>query len=86
MSERNKHSEQLDDIFRYLNDSMTNAERHTFERELERDIFSYEAFEGLSQLKPSDIEKDLRSLDFIEGKKRKPLKWIKWVSVAAGFR
>lgn len=85
MSEKNKHSEQLDDIFRYLNDSMTNAERHTFERELERDVFSYEAFEGLSQLKPSDIDKDLRSLDVIEGKKKKSHEWIKWVSIAAGF-
>lgn len=85
MSEKTKHNEQLDDIFRYLNDSMTNAERHTFERELERDVFSYEAFEGLSKLKPSEIEKDLRSLDVIEGKKRKSQKWIKWVSIAAGF-
>jgi len=85
MSEKNKHNEQMDEIFRYLNDSMTNAERHTFERELERDIFSYEAFGGLSQLKPSEIEKDLRSLDFIEGKKRKSSNWIKWVSIAAGI-
>lgn len=84
MSEKNRHNEQLEEIFKYLNDSMSNSERHDFEQELERDAFSYEAFEGLSTLKPAEIEKDLWSLDVIAGTKRKPRIWIKWVAIAAG--
>ena len=85
MSEKFKHSEQLNDILRYLNDSMTNEERYTFERELERDPFMQEAFEGLSGIRSSDIEKDIRRLDIMSGKKRKLIIPFRYVAYAAGF-
>lgn len=85
MSEKVKHNEQLEGIFKYLNDSMSNTERYDFERDLERDPFTYEAFDGLSQLKRSEIESDLLALDVISGKKKKTNKVLKWISVAAVF-
>jgi len=85
MSEKVKYNEQLEAIFKYLNDSMSSSERYDFERDLERDPFTYEAFEGLSKLKRSEIESDLLALDIISGKKKKSKKILRWISVAAVF-
>ncbi len=85
MSEKVKYNEQLEGIFKYLNDSMSNSERYDFERDLERDPFTYEAFEGLSKLKRSEIENDLLALDVISGKKKKSKKLLRLISVAAVF-
>ncbi|HUM88823.1 MAG TPA: hypothetical protein PKV50_04780, partial [Prolixibacteraceae bacterium] len=65
MSEKNRYSEQFDVILRYMNNTMTNEERYKFERELERDPFLYEAFDGLSGLKPAEAERAIRSIDVI---------------------
>jgi hypothetical protein len=85
MSDKYKHSERLEETLRYLNDAMTNEERYSFERELERDPFMQEAFEGLSGIKNSEIEKDIRSLDIIAGKKRKSYFIVKMLAYAAGI-
>jgi hypothetical protein len=85
MSDKYKHSERLEETLRYLNDAMTNEERYSFERELERDPFMQEAFEGLSGIKSSEIEKDIRSLDIIAGKKRKSFFILKILAYAAGI-
>jgi len=85
MSEKYKHSEQLEDLLRYLNDTMVGEERYKFERELERDPFLQEAFDGLSEFKSSEIDRDIRSMDVISGKKRLSLGFLKYVAYAAGF-
>ena len=41
MSDKYKHSEQLENVLRYMNNTMTDQERYHFERELERDPFLY---------------------------------------------
>jgi protein TonB len=85
MSDKYKQSERLEETLRYLNDAMTNEERYSFEREMERDPFMQEAFEGLSGIKVSDMEKDIRSLDIMTGKKRKSFFIVKVLAYAAGF-
>jgi hypothetical protein len=85
MSDKYKHSERLEETLRYLNDTMTNEERYSFERELERDPFMQEAFEGLSGIRVSEMEKDIRSLDIMTGKKRKSFLVVKILAYAAGF-
>jgi hypothetical protein len=85
MSEKYKHSERLEETLRYLNDTMTNEERYSFEREVERDPFMQEAFEGLSGIKSSEVDRDIRSLDVITGKKRRSLFFIKFLAYAAGI-
>jgi hypothetical protein len=85
MSDKYKHSERLEETLRYLNDAMTNEERYSFEREMERDPFMLEAFEGLSDIRVSDMEKDIRSLDIMTGKKRNSFFIVKVLAYAAGF-
>lgn len=84
MSDKYKQSERFEETLRYLNDAMSNEERYSFERELERDPFMQEAFEGLSGIRASEIEKDIRSLDIISGKKRKSLFFVKVLAYAVG--
>ncbi|MBN1926019.1 MAG: energy transducer TonB [Prolixibacteraceae bacterium] len=85
MADKNKHNNDLENLLRYLNDQLTNRERYEFERQLERDTFLYEAFEGLSQLEPTQIEKDLKHIDPARGKHRKGKALLITLSVAAGF-
>jgi hypothetical protein len=85
MSEKYKHSERLEETLRYLNDTMTNEERYLFEREVERDPFMQEAFEGLSSIKSSEVDRDIRSLDVITGKKRRSFFFVKFLAYAAGI-
>lgn len=85
MSEKYKHCEQLEDLLRYMNDTMTSEERYKLERELERDPFLQEAFEGLSELKASEIDRNVRGMDVISGKKRLSLGFLKYVAFAAGI-
>lgn len=85
MSDKYKHSERLEETLRYLNDAMTNEERYSFEREIERDPFMQEAFEGLSSIKSSEIDRDIRSVDIFTGKKRKSIFALKFLAYAAGI-
>jgi protein TonB len=84
MSEKYKHSDQLEDVLRYMNNSMPETERYKFERELERDPFLQEAFDGLSELKASEIDRDIRGMDVISGKKRFSVGGLKYLAYAAG--
>jgi hypothetical protein len=85
MSDKYKHSERLEETLRYLNDAMTNEERYSFEREIERDPFMQEAFEGLSGIKSSEIDRDIRGMNIFTGKKRKSFFIVKVLAYAAGF-
>lgn len=83
MSEKSRYSEQFDLILRYMNGIMTNEERYKFERELERDPFLYEAFDGLSGLKPAEVERAIRSIDVISGKRHVSFGFLKYVGYVA---
>lgn len=83
MSEKNRYSEQFDVILRYMNNTMTNEERYKFERELERDPFLYEAFDGLSGLKPAEAERAIRSIDVISGKRHLSFRFLKYIGYVA---
>ena len=62
VKDNNKKAE-LRDLFRYLKEKMTGRERHAFERELQKDPFSNEAFEGFSEISPEESEADLERLE-----------------------
>ncbi len=55
-------SDDRDDIRRYLNNEMTESERHAFEKKALNDPFLAEALEGSETLSPSDFEKDVEAL------------------------
>jgi hypothetical protein len=46
-------------IVRYLNGLLSNRERHDLEKEMMRDTFDEEAFEGLNQLSAGELEADI---------------------------
>jgi len=54
--------QQEEQIRRYLQDRMTEAERHTFEREMQRDPFLSEAVDGLSVFSSDNILSDIQAL------------------------
>lgn len=62
MKQPNKHSN-LDDFKRYRANKMSEAERNAFERELQKNPFEAEAFEGLQLLSDAEIDHDIAQLD-----------------------
>lgn len=52
----------LSEFLRYRKNRMTNEERNAFERELQKDPFAAEAFEGLSGLSSDNITSDISRL------------------------
>jgi len=54
--------QQEEQISRYLQDRMTEEERHAFEREMQRNPFLAEAVEGLSAFSPDNILSDIQTL------------------------
>jgi hypothetical protein len=50
------------DFMRYMGKKMSNEERNVFERELQKDPFAEEAFEGFSGTAPDEIKEDLATL------------------------
>ncbi|MBV5312252.1 MAG: carboxypeptidase-like regulatory domain-containing protein [Prolixibacteraceae bacterium] len=54
--------QQEEQIRRYLLDRMTDAERHAFEREMQRDPFLEEAVDGLSAFSSDNILSDIQTL------------------------
>jgi len=64
MSDKNKNTgKSLSDFLRYRRGEMTGEERNSFERELQKDPFAYEASEGLESLSPGDILSDLKKIE-----------------------
>jgi len=85
MTGKHKHTGGLDEILGYLNDQLTERQRYALEREIERDPFLGEAFEGWAMLPTSELEKDLKSIDVVSGKIKKGINtWIP-LSFAAGL-
>lgn len=61
MSENGPHMNH-NDFRRYRENRMSDQERHAFERELQKDPFLAEAYQGYEQLQPSEFESDLNEL------------------------
>jgi hypothetical protein len=86
MSDKKHTDSKFSEYFRYLDDQMSNAERYRFERSLERDPFEAEAFEGISEFKLKDVDRDLSTIDVLRGKRS--ISWTtvrKYLYVAAGI-
>jgi len=66
MAAKNKYSETIDPIIRYLNDQMTPEERNEFERNLQRDPFEAEALAGFSILPLKTLFQDLNSFNLLK--------------------
>ncbi|WP_163711538.1 carboxypeptidase-like regulatory domain-containing protein [Mangrovibacterium lignilyticum] len=61
MNKGKKHIDQQD-FRRYRENRMNEEERHAFERELQKDPFLTEAFEGYESISPDAFEDDLKEL------------------------
>jgi TonB family protein len=85
MTDKKGHNEGLETLLRYLKDQLSNKERYDFERELEREPFLAEAFEGLSEHDPLSIERDLKNMDVVGGKRKAGKRLLLPLSIAAGF-
>jgi TonB family protein len=63
MSDKNKNIKtQLDDLFRYRRNELSESERNAFERELQKDPFLAEASEGFESISPGEATKDIADL------------------------
>lgn len=62
MKKKNKYTG-FTDFLRYRKGEMTNAEKNSFEKELEKDPFLSEAFAGLGSVNDTHIENDLISIN-----------------------
>jgi TonB family protein len=84
MSDKYKHSEQFDLIFRYVDQSLQPEERYLVEREIEMDPFMREGIDGLMSLKGHEIIRDIKRIDLIAGKKQRLLPEMKYLIYIAG--
>jgi hypothetical protein len=63
MSDRNKNiKSNLSEFLRYQKNEMSGKERNSFERELQKDPFAEEAFEGFASITPEEASKDILQL------------------------
>lgn len=74
--------QQEEQIRRYLQDQMTEAERYAFEREMQRDPFLAEAVEGFSGIDPDLVSADLTNLKAKVEKPKKNRRLI-WYAAAS---
>lgn len=63
MKEKNNNKVERSEMLRYFNGEMTGRERNTFERKLQRELFSGEAAEGFSEITGDQLSSDLAQLD-----------------------
>ncbi len=83
MKSTNKHINK-ENIRRYLENRMTEAERNRFERELQKNPFEAEALEGFENIPTGELEKDLKTISArIQNHKRKTV--YRYWPVAASF-
>ena len=82
MSDKHPHRS-IDEFLKYMKGTGSGKERHSFERELERDPFAREALEGLRQLSATEAEEDLLALHDRLRRRTNRKKRIVWYSMAA---
>ena len=71
-----------EDFTRYLENKMTGSERNAFEKELQKQPFDAEAFEGLNTILPEDLKNDLNEIK-AKIKPRKQKNYLKYWAAAA---
>jgi hypothetical protein len=84
MSEKNKNKNySLNRYLRYKNGEMNGKEKNAFEKELQRDPFAEEAFEGLSSIPSDAFENDINELRHKLEKKKTRRNYTLYYSIAA---
>ena len=84
MSENIKNgNDQLPDFLRYKQNKMTDRERNAFERNLQKDPFAAEAYEGFEAIDPDLAEKDVSELRKELKKRTGGNQRIIWYRIAA---
>ena len=84
MSERNKNgNDRLSDFIRYRENKMTDRERNSFERSLQKDPFAREASEGLENIDPSSAGDDIAGLRKQLKKRTIRKQRVLWYRIAA---
>jgi TonB family protein len=84
MSEKNKNrKDRLSDFLRYRENKMTDRERNSFERSLQKDAFAEEASEGLENIDPSLAGDDLTGLRKQLKKRASRKQRVLWFRIAA---
>jgi TonB family protein len=79
------------DIDKYVNGELTPAEMHALEEQALRDPFLADALEGASQIKPADLEADLKGLQYMLADRLKSKQgkvvafWVWPARIAAGL-
>jgi hypothetical protein len=82
MSAKRRHRSSAE-YLKYLKGELSREERHSLERELERDPFQQEAMEGFEQITHGEAEEDLLSLHASLRKRITRRKRVAWYSIAA---
>ncbi len=84
MSERNKKgNDRLSDFLRYRENKMTDRERNSFERSLQKDVFAREASEGLENIDLSSAGDDIAGLRKQLKKRTIRKQRVLWYRIAA---
>lgn len=82
MSKKSNHISE-EEFRRYLKDQMTPAERHAFERQMQKDPFGAEAMEGFQEISTQNYEEDIKELKS-RISKNKPKKFlVYWIAAAS---
>jgi hypothetical protein len=82
MTQINKHISE-ENFQRYLKNQMTSAERHLFEREMQKHPFEMEAMEGFQNIDPEQIQKDLDVLKTKINTKKQKYYYRYWAAAAS---
>lgn len=75
------------DFINYFSNNLQNKDKHAFEKDMMRDAFEEEAFDGLSQLSKTELENDISELKSTirsKSEKRNPLIPV-WIRYAASI-
>lgn len=86
MSDHKKHiNSWLNRLLDYRSDRMSNRDRNRFEKDLEKDAFEADAFEGFSSISDSELLEDLSALKKNLDKRTRKRNPGFWLRIAAGF-
>ena len=86
MSEKKQYKENwLRRFLNYLSDKQSDQERNAFEKDLERDPFAAEAFEGLKDLSEEEILEDMEFLEKQLSLKTRKKNYLPFFRIAAGI-
>ena len=81
MTKRKKHISEKD-FRRYMENKMTDAERNSFEREMQKHPFEAEALEGFQQISTEELSRDLHDLKTGLFSEKRKLRYRYWAAAA----